>query len=130
MHEYVAKSSKNVIILAHTMDQLNENEGVMETKVKFKGSIMNQGVEAYFCNVIAAKKMALNKLEKYNNPHLIITQQEEALGFKYVFQTQLTKETVNEALRGPMGLWSTDETFIDNDVQFVLDRLHTFYNQK
>jgi hypothetical protein len=102
----------------------------METKVKFKGSIMNQGVEAYFCNVIAAKKMALNKLEKYNNPHLIITPQEEALGFKYVFQTQLTKETVNEALRGPMGLWSTDETFIDNDVQFVLDRLHAFYNQK
>jgi hypothetical protein len=59
---------------------------------------------------------------------LKITPEEEALGFKYVFQTKLTKESVNERLRGPMGLWSTKETFIDNDVQLVLDRLQKFYS--
>lgn len=128
MQENVAGSSKNVIMLAHTMDQLNENEGVMETKVKLKGSIMNQGVEAYFCNVLATKKISIVKLEKYQNPLLNITPEEEALGFKYVYQTRLTKETINECIRGPIGLWATEETFIDNDAQLVLDRLHTYYN--
>ena len=127
MHKYVAGSSKNVIMLAHTMDQLNENEGVMETKVKFKGSVMNQGVESYFCVVIASQKLQLAKVERYKNTNLTITKEEELLGFKYMFQTRLTKETVNNSLRGPLGLWSIDETYIDNDAQFVLDKLHAYY---
>lgn len=127
MQQHVANSTKNVIMLAHTMDVLNENDGVMETLVKVKGSLMNQGIESYFCNVIAAKKMPINKLEKYKNDLLTITPQEEALGFKYVFQTQLTKESVNERIRGPIGLWTPQETFIDNDVQLVLNRLHDYY---
>ena len=127
MHKYVASSSKNVIILGHTSNVLNEAESVMETLVQVKGSVMKQGVESYFCNVITARKIPIIKLEKYQNPHLIITPEEEALGFKYVFQTRLTKDTVNERIRGPLDLWSTDETFIDNDVQFVLDQLHAYY---
>jgi len=128
MGNYVAKSTKNVIFMAHTMDILNESEGIMEALVKVKGSLMNQGIESYFCNVITAKKMPITKLEAYKNPHLIITPDDEALGFKYVFQTRLTKETVNERIRGPLGLWSPNETFIDNDVQFLLDQLHDYYN--
>ena len=127
MQDRVAKSSKNVIVLAHTMDLLNESEGVMETLVKVKGSTMNQGVEAFFSTVVAAKKVPLKKLEKYQNPHLIITPEEEAVGFKYVFQTLLTKDTVNERIRSPMGLWSVNETFIDNDAQFLLDQLDAYY---
>lgn len=128
LHEYVGASSKNVIMLGHTADVHNEGESIMETLVKIKGSVMNQGVEAYFCNVLSAKKMAIPKLEPYQNDTLIITPEEEALGFKYVFQTKLTKDTVNERIRGPIGLWDTSETFIDNDAQFVLDRLHKYYN--
>lgn len=127
MQDKVANSTKNVIILAHTMDILNEGEGIMETLVKVKGSTMNQGVEAYFSVVIAAKKMSLKKLEAYKNDHLIITPEEELNGFKYVFQTLLTKETVNERIRSPMGLWTRQETFIDNDAQFVLDQLNEYY---
>jgi len=130
MQVHVANSTKNVVMMAHTMDVLNEGEGVMETLVKVKGSLMNQGIEAFFCNVIAAKKMSLNKLEKYHNKYLNITDEEAALGFKYVFQTKLTKETVNERIRGPLGLWSTNETFIDNDVQLVLDKLQEYYGQE
>jgi hypothetical protein len=128
MQEYVAKSSKNVIMLAHTMDQLNEKDGVVETLVKVKGSLMNQGIESYFCNVVAAKKMSLSKLDKFHNPMLVITPEEEALGFKYVFQTRLTKETVHERIRGPLGLWSPQETFIDNDAQKLLEKLQAYYN--
>lgn len=127
MQDKVANSTKNVIVLAHTMDILNEAEGVMETLVKVKGSTMNQGVEAFFSTVVACKKLSLKKLEKYKNDHLIITPEEEAVGFKYVFQTLLTKETVNERIRSPMGLWSRDETFIDNDAQFLLDQLDEYY---
>lgn len=128
MQQTVASSTKNVIFLAHTMDILNESEGVMETLVKVKGSLMNQGIEAYFCNVIACKKMPLTKLEAYKNDNLVITDEEAIVGFKYVYQTKLTKETVNERIRGPLGMWETSETFIDNDVQLVLDHLNEYYN--
>jgi len=128
MSKYVAASTKNVIMLAHTMDLLNEKDGVMETLVKVKGSLMNNGIESYFCNVIACKKMPLQKLEGYKNDHLIITPEDESLGFKYVYQTKLTKETINERIRGPLGMWDTSETFIDNDAQFVLEQLANYYN--
>jgi antitoxin component of RelBE/YafQ-DinJ toxin-antitoxin module len=127
MQDKIASSSKNVLVLAHTMDLLNESEGIMETLVKVKGSTMNQGVEAFFSTVISSKKLPLKKLEKYQNDHLTITEEEEAVGFKYVFQTLLTKETVNERIRSPMGLWSRNETFIDNDAQLLLDHLNEYY---
>ena len=58
---------------------------------------------------------------------LNITPEEEALGFKYVYQTKLTKDTVNERLRGPLGLWDTKETYIDNNIQLVINRLRDYY---
>lgn len=127
MQYYVAKSTKRVVFTAHTLDTLNEGEMVMETKVPVKGSLKNNGIESYFSVVIAAKKMSLKALDNYKSTLLHITPQEEALGFKYVFQTQLTKETVNERLRGPMGLFSAQETFIDNDIQQVFTRLEQYY---
>lgn len=127
MQSYVARSSKNVIFIAHTSDTYNESEMVMETKVPVKGSIKNNGVESYFSCIIAAKKVPLKTLKDYGSNLLTITPEEEALGFKYVFQTKLTKETVNERLRGPMGLWDTHETYIDNNMQLVLERLHEYY---
>lgn len=127
MQEYVAKSTKNVIFIAHTVDSVNESEMVMETKVPVKGSLKNQGIESYFSVVIACKRVALKALKDYQNSLLTITPREEKLGFKYVFQTQVTKETVHERLRGPIGLFTDEETFIDNDVQQVLNRLHQYY---
>ena len=127
MQSSVAGSSKNVIFTAHVKDTLNESEHVMETAVPIKGSAKNNGVESYFSCIVASKKVKLKDIEKYSSDLLIITPEEEALGFKYVFQTKLTKETVNERLRGPLGLWDTKETFIDNNMQMVLDRLHEYY---
>lgn len=127
MQTYVAKSTKNVIFLAHTSDSLNESEMVMETKVPVKGATKNNGIESYFSLVIATKKVQLKALKDYQSDLLTITPEEQALGFKYVFQTKLTKETVGERLRGPLGMFDTKETFTDNNAQLVMNRLHEYY---
>jgi hypothetical protein len=127
MQQYVAKSTKNVIFTAHTSDSLNESEMIMETKVPVKGSLKNNGIESYFTVVLASKKLQLKSLKDYNSGLLTITPEEEALGFKYVFQCKLTKDTVNERLRGPLGLFGTKETYIDNNMQLVMDRLREYY---
>lgn len=127
MQQHVAKSTKNVIFIAHTLDTLNEAEMIMETKVPVKGALKNNGLESYFSVVIASKKVPLKTLKDYESKLLTITPEEQALGFKYVFQCKLTKDTVNERLRGPLGLFDTKETFIDNDMQLVLDRLREYY---
>ncbi len=127
MQQNVAGSSKAVIFSAHTVDQLNTAEMVMETKVPVKGATKNNGIESYFSVVIGTKKMTLKALEPYKSSLLTITPEEEALGFKYVFQTKITKDTVGERLRGPLGLFDTKETFIDNNIQLVLNRLKEYY---
>ncbi|MCA9911736.1 MAG: AAA family ATPase [Anaerolineae bacterium] len=127
MQDYVAKSTKNVVFLAHTADTLNESEMAMETKVPVKGALKNNGIESYFSLVIACKKVQLKALKDYSSKLLTVTPEEEALGFKYVYQTKLTKESVNERLRGPLGMFDTSETFIDNNAQLVFDRLHEYY---
>ena len=128
MQSYVAKSTKNVIFLAHTVDVLNEGETVMETKEPVKGATKNNGIESFFSCVIGAKKVQLKALKDYQSDLLTITPEEEALGFKYVYQVKLTKETVNERLRGPLGLFTNNETFIDNNAQLVIDRLKEYYS--
>lgn len=127
MQSYVAKSTKSVIFTAHTSDTLNESEMLMETKVPVKGSLKNNGIESYFSQVIASKKVNIKTLKDYASPLLTITPEEESLGFKYVFQTKLTKETVNERLRGPMGMFSTKETYIDNNIQLIINKLQDYY---
>lgn len=128
MQQYVAKSTKNIIFTAHTSDVLNESEMIMETKVKIKGSTMANGVESYFSTVLAAKKMPIKKLKDYENPLLVITPEEEAIGYKHVFQTRLTADTVNERIRCSLGMWEPKETYIDNDLQKVINRLHEYYD--
>jgi archaellum biogenesis ATPase FlaH len=123
----VASSSKSVAFTAHTQSILNESAMVMESKVPIKGALKANGVESYFENVISTKKIPLTKLEGYENPLLKITDDERLLGFKYVYQTRLTKETVQERIRAPMGMWSREETFIDNNLQFVINRLNEYY---
>lgn len=127
MSQYVANSTKNIIFTGHTFTIVNEKTLDQETKVKVKGALMNNGIESHFSTVISTKKMTVKDLEPYESALLNITPQEEALGFKYVFQTQLTRNTVDEAIRSPMAMWDVSETFIDNDIQLVIDRLHQYY---
>ncbi len=128
MQDKIIKFGKPVIIIAHTLKVLNENTGEWEVSVPIKGALKNNGIEAYFSTIVAAKKIPLKDLKDYKNEMLHISEEEEALGFKYVFQTRLTKDTTGERIRSPMGLFSKEETFIDNDCQVLLDHLNKFYN--
>jgi hypothetical protein len=127
MQDKVANSPCQCIFTAHTLATYSETNMAMEVKVPIKGALKNNGVEAYFSCVIAAKKVPVKKLEGYGSELLVITEEEQMLGFKHVFQTKLTKETVNERIRAPMGMWTTAQTYIDNDAQLVLDHLNKYY---
>lgn len=127
MQQYVAKSTKNVIFLAHTSDVMNETDQVMESFVKFKGSIMNNGVESYFSTVVSTKRVPLKDLKDYENDLLEVTEEDEILGFKYVFQTKLTKKTTGERIRSSLNMWDRKETFIDNNAQHLVNRLREYY---
>jgi hypothetical protein len=123
----VVKFGKPVLILAHVKDELDEAAGVIKVSVPVKGSLKNNGIEAYFSTVVAAKRVELRELEKISNGMLEITDEERELGFKHVFQTRLTKKTIGERLRSPMGMFSKEETYIDNDAQKLLDHLAEYY---
>ena len=101
----------------------------MKTSVPIKGSLKNNGIEAYFSTVVSTKKMALKELEKFTNSMLSYSDEEKELGYKHVFQTRITKNTTGERIRSPMGMFDKDQTYIDNDAQLLLDHLDSFYHQ-
>lgn len=127
MQEKVVKFAKPVLMTAHTLDTYNEASLSMETAVPVKGALKNNGIESYFSTVVAAKKMPLKDLKDYSSDLLNITEDDEMLGYKHVFQTRPTKLTIGERIRSPMGMFSREETFMDNDAQLLLQRLHEFY---
>jgi hypothetical protein len=127
MQQYVSKSTKDVIFTGHVASTLNEAAQCMESSVPVKGALKKNGLEAFFSTVVATRKMAITELEDYKNDLLIITDEEQMLGFKHVYQTRVTKETVNSRIRSSMGMWSIPETFINNDAQLLMQRLRTYY---
>lgn len=129
MQEKVTLFGKPVIFTAHVRDDLDEASMSMKTAVPVKGSLKNNGIESYFSTVVAAKKVPLKELEKCKNPLLILTDEEQELKYKHVFQTRPTAATVGERIRAPMGMFSKETTYIDNDAQALLDHLNQYYNQ-
>lgn len=128
MQKDVAKSSKAVIITAHT-DTTIDGSGRPVTSIPVKGALKKQGLESYFTLAVATKRMALEDLEPYRegNNLLNITERDEILGFKYVFQTQLSKATIGEKIRSPMGMFTIEQTFMDNDCELLLNHVSEFY---
>lgn len=129
MQDKVIKFGKPVIFTAHTLKVLNESTGEFEVSVPIKGALKNNGVEAYFSTIVAAKKLPLKEVLEYKNDLLHVTEDDQAVNFKYVFQTRLTKTTTGERIRSPMGLFSREETLMDNDAQILLDHLNKFYSE-
>lgn len=127
--DVIPKLPQNVIITAHTSDVYNEKELVTETKVKLKGSIMDKGIEAFFTDLVACKRLPLADLKGYENDLLHITEEEEQLGFKHVLQVRNTSDTTKEKFRPDNSLWSLKETFIDGNIQLVLNRLNEVYGE-
>jgi archaellum biogenesis ATPase FlaH len=130
MQQKVANSSKTVLFTAHTQTIYNEGDMVMETKVPVKGALKANGIESYFSTVVSTKKLPIKALEGYENSLLKITEEEELLGYKYVYQTKLTKDTVNERIRSPMGMFDRNHTYIDNNAQYLIEVLTDFYAEE
>lgn len=127
MQQKVTAFAKPAIFTAHVGDVLDEKAMEMKTFVPIKGALKNNGVEAYFSTVVAAKKVGIKELEKCSSDLLTITDEERELGYKHVFQTRPTKTTTGERIRSPMGMFSKEQTYIDNDAQLLLDHLNEFY---
>lgn len=131
MQQYVARSTKNVLMTAHTLATLSEEGdsiGVIETKVPIKGSLKNQGIESWFSTVVSTKTVKLKALEPYSSDLLNISEEDGILGYKHCFQTKKTASTTTERMRAPMGMFSVKESFIDNDAQLLLNQLNKYYN--
>ena len=127
MQDKVVKWGKPTIFMAHLLDKLDTVKHEIVTKVPIKGALKNNGIEAYFSTVVSAKKVPITELEKYGSDLLTITEEDQILGYKHVFQTRITKETTGESIRSPMGLFSKEQTYMDNDAQLLLDHLQKFY---
>ena len=89
----------NVIVLAHTQTEVDENTGERFTRILTNGKKLNKiGLEKYFTTVLLCKKS----------------------GDKYVFETQANRSTA----KTPFGAFDKDE--IPNDMQAVLDVLKDY----
>lgn len=127
MQQQVAALTKPIIFTAHVETIYNESSMEMETKVPVKGSTKSIGVESFFTTVVMAKKVKIADLEEYKNDLLNITDRDKKVGYKHVFQTMVTADTVNTRISTPMGMFSDAETYIDNDVALLLQRMNEYY---
>lgn len=120
--------TKDYAVLAHSASDLNEEAGVMDTFVPIKGAVGKTGVEADFTTILSTKQMPLKKLAGFENDLLNITDEEKEDGFKFVFVTRISKDSIGEKMRSAMGLWDRKELYIDNDLNQVFARLKQYYN--
>jgi hypothetical protein len=115
------------IMLGHLDRQLDEEAGMFRTSVPVKGALAKKGLEAYFTTVLNISKETVKDLKKSENDMLNISEDDEELGFKHVFQTRTTKKTMGDRIRSPMGMWKKEELYIDNNLAPVIKRLIEYY---
>ena len=127
MQQHVASAKVPIIFIAHVKDEYDETTLTTKTSVPVKGSLRNLGVESFFSTVVYAVRMSIKDLKPYNNSNLVITPEEEADGYKYVFQTRVTKSTLNARIRSPMGMFDQQHTYVDNDANKLLEHLKAYY---
>lgn len=127
MQEKIAKLNKPAIFIAHNQEVFDEKNVGYKTSVVIKGSVKASSVEAYFNTILYSKKVKTGELANFGNGLLNVTEREKRKGFKYVFQTDVSSNAVDEKIRSPIDLWKEEELYIDNDCQVVLDRLTEYY---
>lgn len=125
--QMLPKIEQNVIVLAHITNFEDTDTLQTYTQAVVQGSLKHVGLEADFGVVVNTAIVPLEKLKDFENPLLTITEEEEIEGFKHVIQTRKTLETKDTKIRSPMGMWDKTETYIDSDVQHVLDRINNYY---
>lgn len=127
-----AKLDMFFIFLGHLDSYLDEEEGIMKHKVPVKGAMAKKGIESRFTTVIYVKKMKVKDILKgidAPSEMLDITKKEETKGYKHVFLTDSDKNTLGGRIRTPIGMFTDDELYIDNNVLHVLRRLDEYYSE-
>ena len=129
MQEYVSTSEKTWIFCAHNAQELLTN-GEYLYYVPVKGALKNQGLEAYFSNVVYTRRVNIKELEAlpYDPNLLTITARDRAVGYKHVFQCEVTKDFANSKIRSPIGCFAENQIFMNNDCQMLLDHLAEYRN--
>lgn len=117
------------IFLGHLDSVLDEDAGYYRSAIPVKGALAKKGLEAYFTTVINVSKQPMKVLDKHPCSLLNITDEEREIGFKHVFQTRTTKQTIGDRIRTPMDLFKRDELFIDNDIAPVIKRMIQYYEE-
>jgi len=117
------------IFLGHLDRVLDEEAGIFRTSVPVKGALQKKGLEAYFTTVVNTFKHSMKELKKHPNSMLTLTEADEEDGFKHVFQTRTTKQTVGDRLRAPLGLFERDELYINNDIAPVIKKMIKYYEE-
>lgn len=123
----IKAGTKDYVIMAHEDSVFNEQAMQMETKIPIKGSVGRIGAEADFTTILSTKQMPIKKLEGIESDLLHISDEEREDGFKYVFCTRISKDSVGEKMRSAIGLWNRNELYIDNDIEQVFTRLREYY---
>lgn len=129
IYNYVSTGKVFVVMLGHLDAVLNEDTGRIDYSVPVKGALKKNGLEAYFTTVINCRKLSLKDIfkEAKEGACLTVTNRDKNLGYMHVFQTRTVKDTVGDRIRSPWALFSDSETYINNDVQIVIDRLMKYY---
>lgn len=126
MQDKVPRFKRPIIFIAHNQETLDESTMEYKVSVVAKGSVKNTSIEAYFNTIVYSKRIKLKNLN-VENDLLKITEDDEDMGVKYVFQTKITATGPDERIRAPKGMWSRNELYIDNNAQAVLDKLTSYY---
>lgn len=128
MQEYVARSGKTWIFIAHNFEEIKPN-GEYRYYVPIKGALAKNGVESYFSIVVYARRVTIKELTQleYDPELLHITPRDEAVGYKHVFQVDVTKDLADSRIRSPMGCFKPNQIFMDNDAQLLINHLKSYY---
>lgn len=129
MQQTVGNSTKKWIILAHNEEETvmtGPNTGMKQYRVPLQGSEAKHGYEAWFNHVIYTTKIPtalaqklLDEGEFVNPEQFTISPQERKA--KYAFVTQQTDDFALGRIRSDFGTWDLNQTYIDNDIQLVMN---------
>lgn len=121
---------KNAVVFGHvkeTVKELPDETLEVSTKVPMRGKLGSGGIESDFSIILSSRKKKLEDLKEFEGELLTITEQEKIQGFKYVLQTQSDVTTMGDIIRSPWKMWSPNEKFIDNNLDFIFKRINEYY---
>lgn len=124
----VANCNKPIIFLCH-VEMTKDIRGRSKLAIAVKGSTSDRGIESFFTNIVYSDYVELDDLEGFENPYLTITEDEKIDDGKYVFQTRKTSTGVGLNIRQTRDLWSREETYIDNNITHVINKIKAKYGE-